>query len=63
MGLYFFLYPENYIHVREVDNFEKLVAYIGGFIEIFLCGFVSFTTVFNQQTIVGKYLKWLYLTQ
>ena len=45
-----------------MDNFEKLIAYIGGFTEIFLFGFMSLTTVFNQQTIVSKYLKRLYLT-
>ena len=62
MGLFFFLYPENYIYVREVDNLENLIAYLGGITEVLLVGFIGATTVFNQQTIVGKYLKRLYFT-
>ena len=62
MGLFFFLYPENYIHIREVDNLENLIAYLGGITEVLLVGFIGATTVFNQQTIIGKYLKRLYFT-
>ena len=61
-GMYFFLFPENYDHVRRVDNIENLIAYLGGLTEILIVAFIGMTTVFNQQSIVGKYLRKLYIT-
>ena len=60
--MYFFLYPENFDHLREVDNIENLIAYLGGLTEILIVSFIGLTTIFNQQSIVSKYLRKLYIT-
>ena len=60
--MYFFLFPENYNHIREVDNIENLIAYLGGLTEILIVSFIGMTTIFNQQSIVSKYLRKLYIT-
>ena len=46
--MYFFLYPENFDHLREVDNIENLIAYLGGLTEILIVSFIGLTTIFNQ---------------
>lgn len=62
LGLYFFLHPENSQQIRQADNIENLISYLGGLIEILLVSFIGLTTIYNQQTIVSKYLQKLYFT-
>ena len=48
LGLYFFLHPNNSQFIRQADNIENLISYLGGLIEILLVSFIGLTTIYNQ---------------